>query len=43
MSNTIADIDKRDPSGLRPRWIALGLIVVAFGIWVIVAGMLGGT
>jgi|HubBroStandDraft_1064217.scaffolds.fasta_scaffold05154_9 hypothetical protein len=41
MQLEIDDLERRAPSGLRPLWVALALIVGIFLVWVIIAGLAG--
>ena len=37
ISNSISEIDRRAPSGLRPLWIGLFIVLVTFLSWTLVA------
>lgn len=41
ISASVADIDRRAPSGLKPLWVALGIVVGAFVLWVLWSGLFG--
>ena len=43
IASSVAEVDKRAPSGLKPLWIALVIILGAFLLWVLVAGLIGAT
>ena len=43
IENSVADVDRRAPSGLKPLWIALGSVLGAFLLWVLIAGLIGAT
>ncbi len=38
---SVADIDMRAPSGLKPLWIGLGIVVSAFVLWILWSGLFG--
>ena len=43
IASDVAEVDKRAPSGLKPLWIALAVILGAFVLWVLIAGLVGAT
>jgi hypothetical protein len=43
IASAVADIDKRAPSGLKPLWIALAVILVAILMCVLISNLTGAT
>ena len=43
IASDVAEMDKRAPSGLKPLWIALAVILGAFLLWGLIAGLTGAT
>lgn len=43
IASSVADVDRHAPSGLKPLWIGLAVILGAFVIWVLIAGLAGAT
>jgi hypothetical protein len=43
VSGTIAEVDRRAPSGLKPLWIAILAILGAFLAWILISRLLGAT
>lgn len=41
IASDVAEIDKRAPSGLKPLWIALVVILGAFLIWIAITKLTG--
>jgi hypothetical protein len=40
IASAISEVDRRAPSGLKPLWIGLAIVVGIFLTWVVVAGLL---
>jgi succinate dehydrogenase/fumarate reductase cytochrome b subunit len=38
IASEVAEVDRRAPSGLKPLWIGLAVVVGIFLIWVVIAG-----
>jgi|SRR5215470_14131681 len=43
VAGTVAEVDRRAPSGLKPLWIALLAILGAFLAWVLISNLPGAT
>lgn len=43
IASDVAEIDKRAPSGLKPLWIALAVILGAFLICILIAKLIGAS
>ena len=41
ITSSVEDVDSRAPSGLKPLWIGLGLVIGAFVLWILLSKLLG--
>lgn len=41
IANSMADVDSQAPSGLKPLWIGLGLVISVFVLWILLSKLFG--
>ena len=41
ITTSVADVDSRAPSGLKPLWVGLGLVIGTFVLWILLSKLLG--
>jgi hypothetical protein len=43
IASDVAEIDKRAPSGLKPLWVALAVILGGLLLWILIGNLIGAT